>query len=501
VTVPVYETSSSEQIAWNLGDSEAVAVMVESAEHEAMVASLRAEIPQLSAVWQINADGIGTLRGLGGGVPDEQVEERRRTLSADSLATIVYTSGTTGRPKGCELTHRNFLFVAMIAKGGLPALFRDDAATLLFMPLAHSFARIIQVAVVQNRTRMGHTADVKNLLPDLKAFQPTFLLSVPRVFEKIYNVSKQRAHADGKGKIFDRADQVAVSYSRALDAGGPGLALRVEHAVFDRLVYAKLRSALGGRCTSVISGGAPLGERLGHFFRGAGVTVYEGYGLTETTAASTLNLDATVKIGTVGRPNPGVSVRTADDGEIMLKGDHVFRGYWHNERATAEVLTGDGWFSTGDIGTIDDDGFLRITGRKKELIVTAGGKNVAPAVLEDRLRAHPLVSQCIVVGDAQPFIGALVTIDADAFPAWKQQHGKPADATVEDLREDPDLVADIQQGIDEANKAVSKAEAIRKFRILPDDFSEQGGEITPSLKLKRNVILKQHADEVSAIYG
>ncbi|MFN2624647.1 MAG: long-chain fatty acid--CoA ligase, partial [Mycobacteriales bacterium] len=339
------------------------------------------------------------------------------------------------------------------------------------------------------------------LLPDLAAFHPTFLLSVPRVFEKVYNASRQKAHADGKGAIFDRAEKVAISYSQALERGGAGLALRAQHAVFDRLVFGKLRAALGGQVHYCISGGAPLGERLGHFFRGIGVIVLEGYGLTETSAGGTLNLPSAHKVGTVGRPVPGASVRIAEDGEVLLRGGHIFAGYWHNDAATAEVIAADGWFRTGDIGEIDHDGFLKITGRKKELIVTAGGKNVAPAVLEDRLRAHPLVSQCIVVGDQQPFIGCLVTIDAEALPAWNTAHGKPAGATAEDLRDDPDLRAAIQEGIDEANKAVSKAEAIKSFRILGVDFTEAGGQMTPSLKLKRNVVMEEFAADVAAIYS
>jgi long-chain acyl-CoA synthetase len=323
---------------------------------------------------------------------------------------------------------------------------------------------------------------------------------VPRVFEKVYNVSKQRAHADGKGKIFDLADRTAVAYSEALDRGRVPLGLKLRHKLMDRLVYSKLRAALGGRCYRGISGGAPLGARLGHFYRGIGITLYEGYGLTETTAGGTLNLEDTIKIGTVGRPMPGVSARVADDGEILLRGEIVMRGHWRNEAATADAIDADGWFHTGDIGSIDADGYLTITGRKKELIVTSGGKNVAPAVLEDRLRAHFLVSHCMVVGDQQPFVGCLVTIDQDAFPAWKKAAGKPADATVADLREDKDLRAEIQSAVDEANKAVSRAESIRTFRILPEDFTEASGELTPSLKLKRTVVLKQYADEVAAIY-
>ena len=501
VTVPVYETSSAEQVSWNLGDSGAVAVFVETADHEAVVTSVRSEVPDLKSVWQIDAGGLDTVRGLGKDISDERVDERRTAANPETLATIIYTSGTTGHPKGCELTHRNMLFVERTAVDGLSSLFNPEGATLLFLPLAHVFARLIQVGVVETRARMGHTADVKKLVPDLGAFQPTFILAVPRVFEKVYNVSKQKAHADGKGKIFDKADAVAVAFSRAQDTGGASLGLKIQHTLFDTLVYSKLRAALGGRCTAAISGGAPLGERLGHFYRGIGLTVFEGYALTETAAGGCLNLEGAAKIGTVGRPIPGVSVRSADDGELLLKGDNVFRGYWHNESATAEAMTEDGWFRTGDLGEIDDDGFVKITGRKKEIIVTAAGKNVSPAVLEDRLRAHPLISQCMVVGDAQPFIGCLVTIDIEAFPAWKQRAGKPADASIGDLREDPDLVAEIQQAVNEANKAVSKAEAIKKFRIVIGDFTLEGGQLTPKLSIKRAVVLKEQADEVAAIYS
>jgi len=499
VTVPVYETSSAEQVAWILGDSGAVAAVVETAELAAVVEQVRPGLAGLAHVWQLE-DGAVERLTAGGRESVGQVEQRRRTALPDTLATIIYTSGTTGRPKGCELTHRNILFDVLTTTDGLARLFNQAGSTLLFLPLAHVFARVIQCGAVQNRTRLGHTADVKNLLPDLAVFQPTFLLSVPRVFEKVYNVSRQKAHAEGKGAIFDRADRVAVAYSQALDSGGAGLALRAEHALFDKLVYGKLRAALGGRCRAAISGGAPLGARLGHFFRGIGMTVYEGYGLTETSAGACVNLEGALKIGTVGRPIPGVTVAIADDGEVLLKGQNVFRAYWHNDQATEEAIDADGWFHTGDLGELDPDGFLTITGRKKELIVTAGGKNVAPAVLEDRLRAHPLISQCMVVGDGKAFIGALITIDPEAFPAWRDRHGKPATATVADLREDPDLVAAVQAAVDDANRAVSKAEAIRRFRILATDFTEDGGELTPTLKLKRAVVLKQYADEVAAIY-
>jgi long-chain acyl-CoA synthetase len=501
ITVPIYETSSPEQVQWILADSGAIAVVVETAAHAATVAQVRDRTPDLNEVWQIADGALDRLVSEGAGTPDEAVDARRRTAGADDTATIIYTSGTTGRPKGCVLTHRNLYADAANAVAVLPELFLGDAATLLFLPLAHSFARVIQNAAVCARCRMGHAPDIKNLVADLAEFQPTFILGVPRVFEKVYNGAKQRAHADGKGAIFDRAERVAVAYSEARDKGGPGLLLRAEHALFDRLVYGRLRAALGGRCTAAISGGAPLGTRLAHFFRGIGLTVLEGYGLTETSPAIAVNLYDATRIGTVGRPLPGVTVRVTDDSEILAKGEIIFPGYWNNEAATEEVIDSDGWFHTGDLGSLDDDGYLKITGRKKEIIVTAGGKNVAPAVLEDRLRAHPLVSQCIVVGDRQPFIAALVTIDEEAWPKWLAEHGKPADSTVADLREDPELRNAVQQAVDEANKAVSRAEAIKVFRILPHDWTEETGELTPSLKVKRNVVMKEHADEIAEIYA
>ncbi len=500
ITVPIYETSSAEQVQWILSDSGVVAAFVETGAHQGLVTAARPDAPDLTQLWQIDGGGLDELRTAGADVSDDKILERRNATNVDSLCSIIYTSGTTGRPKGCELTHGNLLFDIGNAMPGLSALFNKEGSTLLFLPLAHVFARLIQCGAVQSGARLGHTADVKNLLADLGGFRPTFLLSVPRVFEKVYNASKQRAHADGKGKIFDAAEDTAIAYSEAIDSGGPGIRLKIKHSVFDKLVYSKLRAALGGQCHSAVSGGAPLGPRLGHFFRGIGLTVYEGYGLTETSAASTVNLRDAIKIGTVGKPLPGVSVRIADDGEILLKGPHIMRGYWQNPAATRDVLSVDGWFQSGDLGELDDDGFLRITGRKKEIIVTASGKNVAPSVLEDRLRAHPLVSQCMAVGDQQPFIACLVTIDADAFGPWKAAHGKPEDATVGDLAEDADLRADIQAAVDNANRAVSSAEAIRKFRILSVDFTQEGGELTPKLSVKRNVVLKEYADDVAALY-
>ena len=501
VTVPIYETSSAEQVEWILSDSGAVGVVVETPAHASIVEEVRDSVgAALQSVWVLDKDAITALEEAGSAVDDAVLDERARRLTADSLATIIYTSGTTGRPKGCELTHGNFLAevynVVASVKG---VLFRPDDTTLLFIPLAHVFARVIQLGCVYSRTKLGHTADVKNLLADLATFRPTFILSVPRVFEKIYNSSEQKADAAGKGKIFRRAAATAIAYSESLDHGGPPVGLRLQHAVFDRLVYKKLRAALGGRAAHAVSGGAPLGARLGHFFRGSGIVVLEGYGLTETTAGCTFNLPDALKMGTVGRPVPGTTISVAADGEVLVKGPLVLRRYWQNPAATADAIV-DGWLRTGDLGELDTDGFLRITGRKKELIVTAGGKNVAPAVLEDRLRAHTLVSQCMVVGDGQPYIGCLVTLDAEALPAWLSNRGLEA-RPVEQLVEDPDVVAEIQAAVDSANKAVSKAEAIKRFRILPIDFTVEGGQLTPSLKLKRSLVTKEFAAQIDALYS
>jgi len=502
VTVPVYETSSAEQVLWILADSGAVAVVVETPAHAAIVADLRGDLPALREAWCLDAGGLDTVRAAGAAVDAATVQARRHVAGRDDIATIIYTSGTTGRPKGCVLTHRNLYADIANTLPVMSELFHAGSSTLLFLPLAHAFARLIQLGMVYSRCRMGHVPDVKNLVADLAAFQPTFVLAVPRVFEKIYNTARLRAHADGRGAIFDRAERVAVAYSRALDApGGPGIGLRLTHAALDRLVYVRLRTALGGRCERAISGSAPLGERLAHFYRGIGVTIFEGYGLTETSPAVSANRDGAIRIGTVGQPLPGVTVRLAPDGEVLVAGEIVCRGYWNNPAATAEAIDPQGWFHTGDLGHLDADGYLSITGRKKELIVTAGGKNVAPAVLEDRLRVHPLISQCIVVGDRRPFIAALVTIDEEAWPRWLAGTGRDPATPVAALCADPVLRAVIQSAVDAANQAVSRAEAIREFRILGRDWSEAGGEITPSLKVKRNVVLKEYADEIAAIYA
>ncbi|MDG4788874.1 long-chain fatty acid--CoA ligase [Micromonospora sp. WMMD1102] len=502
VTVPIYETSSPEQVAWILSDSGAVGCVLETNGHAMALAGLRDQLPKLEQVWQLELGGLDELVALGERIDPTKIEVRRKAVKAADIATIIYTSGTTGRPKGCVLTHRNLLADICNAIPVLPNLFNEGASTLLFLPLAHSFARLIQIGTVRARVTVAHSAEVKHLVDELKEFRPSFVLSVPRVFEKVYTGAVQKAAAEGKGKIFGRAEQVAVAYSQALDTpSGPGLGLRLRHRVFDRLVYRKLRAALGGRCHNAISGGAPLGARLGHFFRGVGVQVYEGYGLTETSPAVAVNLPGAIRIGTVGRPLPGVTVRIADDGEILIKGDVVFQGYWNNPEATAEVLTPDGWFHSGDLGELDNDGYLCITGRKKEIIVTANGKNVAPAVLEDRIRAHPLVSQCMVVGDRRPFVAALVTIDEEALPAWLRRHDRPADTPVGKLRDDPNLRREIQNAVDEANQAVSRAESIREFRILPRDFTEATGELTPSMKVKRGVVQDTYSADIADIYG
>ncbi|WP_354639735.1 AMP-dependent synthetase/ligase [Kitasatospora camelliae] len=500
ITVPVYETSSAEQVSWILGDSGAVAVVTETAGHTAVVAAVREGLADLEHAWEIEAGGLAALAEAGRGVADATVAERRSLATEDSIATIVYTSGTTGRPKGCQLTHANFISELGNVVARMPELFRTgQSSVLLFLPLAHVLGRIAEIAAVIAPIRLGHVPDIKNVTEELGSFKPTLILGVPRVFEKVFNTARAKAQAEGKGAIFDKAADTAIAYSRALDQGGPSLLLRLKHAVFDKLVYGKLRNALGGRCNAAISGGAPLGERLGHFYRGIGFTVLEGYGLTESCAATTFNPNDKPKIGTVGQPVPGSAVRIAEDGEVLLKGPNIFTGYWNNPAATAEALR-DGWFATGDIGTLDDEGYLTITGRKKEILVTAGGKNVAPAVIEDRIRAHAVVGEVMVVGDRKPFIACLVTVDPDFFPKWKELNGKPADATVADLREDADLLAALQAAVDDGNQAVSHAEAVKKFHLLDAVFSEESGHLTPSLKLKRNVVLKDFAAEVEGLY-
>jgi long-chain acyl-CoA synthetase len=503
VVVPIYETSSAEQAEWILSDSAARAVIVETDGFEQMITAVRDRLPALEHLWRLRED-LDKLIAGGGDVSDETAAERAKAATAADLATVIYTSGTTGRPKGCELTHENLLSVIRNTFMGPLAAINSvsGARTLLFLPLAHVFARVIEIGCLESGIVLGHCDDMANLLPELASFQPSFVLAVPRVFEKVYNGAEAKAAADGRGKIFARAAATAVGYSEALDSSaGPGLRLRAEHALFDRLVYNKLRAALGGHAALAISGGAALAPRLGHFFRGVGVAVLEGYGLTETSAPVSVNRPDRQKIGTVGLPLPGVAVRIADDGEVLVRGKSIFPGYWRNDEATKDAFTADGWYATGDLGELDDEGFLSITGRKKEIIVTAGGKNVSPAVLEDRMRMHALISQCMVVGDGRPFIGVLVTIDPEAFESWKARHGKPADATVADLRDDPDLRAEVQEAVDDANQAVSRAEAIKKFRILDVDFTQEDGHLSAKLGIKRSVLAKEFASEIDALYA
>jgi long-chain acyl-CoA synthetase len=502
VTVPVYETSSAEQAEWILSDSGAKACFAETATFAEMIEDFRDRIPALEQLWPIDSS-LASLAEGGSSLADDEVSSRTSASKAADLATLIYTSGTTGRPKGCELTHENLLFdVRNAFMGPLASVTGiEGASTLLFLPLAHVFARIIEVGCIEGGVILGHCPSLTEILPALGSFQPTFILAVPRVFEKVYNGAEQRAVSERKGAIFGRAARVAVEYSRSLDtASGPGLGLRVQHGLFDRLVYGKLRAALGGKVRYAVSGGAALSERLGHFFRGIGVTILEGYGLTETTAAATVNRPERVKIGTVGLPLPGVAVRIADDGEVLIRGGSVFPGYRGNETATAETFTEDSWFKTGDIGELDDEGFLSITGRKKEMIVTAGGKNVAPAVLEDRLRGHALISQCMVVGDGKPYVAVLITLDEEALGPWKEQHSVPADTSLESLRENPELIAAIQAAVDDANKAVSRAESIRRFRVLDTDFTQEKGQLSAKLGIRRAVLMKDFATDVEALY-
>ncbi|WP_131104231.1 AMP-dependent synthetase/ligase [Ornithinimicrobium sufpigmenti] len=500
VPVPVYETSSVDQVRWILQDSGAVAVLVEDSVMTAAVAQVRDQLPDLRDVWQIEAGALEELTAAGGEVADETLQGRREGVRRSDTATIIYTSGTTGEPRGCELTHDNFMALAENAAERLSEVIRaEGAAMLLFLPLAHVFARFLQVVCVYAGARLGHTPDPRTVLDDLASFRPTFLLSVPRVFEKIYNATEQKAEAAGRGKVFRWAARVAERYSRALDAGGAGPALRVQRAVADRLVYTRLRAAMGGRVTYAIAGGAALGERLGHFFRGVGLVVLEGYGLTETTAPATVNTPDMLRIGTVGRPLPGVSVRVAEDGEILLRGVNLFRGYHGDPEATARAMP-DGWFHTGDLGQLDADGFLTITGRVKEILVTAGGKNVSPGPLEDRLRAHPLISQCMVVGEGRPFVAALITLDAEMLSTWGANNGLPG-LTLEQAPEHPQVLAELQQAVDTANESVSRAESIRAFHVLDEDFTADNGLLTPSMKLKRGRIGELLHQEIEGIYA
>jgi len=505
VPVPIYETSSAEQVQWILSDSNIEHVIVENAANAATVATARKGAPCTKVVLSIDpaATGQGAIAQLiefGKDVPDAEVDRRRRTATTNDLATIIYTSGTTGRPKGVELTHGNFTTLALNTVAAIPEVFNGQGRALLFLPLAHVFARFVEVVAIAGGSVLGHGPDLVHLTRDLQAFKPTYLLGVPRVFEKVYNSAEQSSAADKARGYFNWATRVAIAYSRAMDTPkGPSFWLKFQHVFADGLVFSKLRDKLGGEVKYAVSGGGPLGERLGHFYRGLGLNVLEGYGLTETTAPITVNKPGATRIGSVGQLLPGASAAIAEDGEILLAGPNVFRGYHANPDATAEAFTEDGWFRSGDLGRIDEDGYLYITGRKKEIIVTAGGKNVAPAVLEDRVRAHALVSQCVVVGDNRPFIGALVTIDPEGLAGWLTMHNRPAISVAEAMN-DREVREHIQTAIDRANEAVSKPESIRKFAILPGDFTIENGYLTPSMKVRRAEVLRDHAGDIETLY-
>lgn len=497
--VPIYDTSSAEQIDWILNDSHSVAIIVETPALAELVKTVQPA--HTRHMWTMTDDVLTVLREAGKHIGDDEIDRRRNAITPASLATLIYTSGTTGKPKGVQLSHSNFLAeCGNVVQGASELFLKPGGSTLLFLPVAHVFGRMVQIGAITAGLHLAHCSDPVGRLPiDLGTFKPTFVLAVPRIFEKIYNGAEAKAEAAGKGKIFRKAADTAIAYSEALDKKHMSPVLKLKHGLFDKLVYSKIRAGMGGRVEAAISGGAPLGVRLGHFYRGIGISVLEGYGLTETTAGATLNLHGAHRVGSVGRPIPGTSIKIAEDGEVLIRGPIVMDGYWQNQAANDEVFDSERWFKSGDLGKLDDDGFLYIVGRKKEIIVTAGGKNVAPAVLEDRLRAHPLVSQCIVVGDNQPFIAALVTVDPDALKVWITNNKKDG-ASLNDLVSDPDLIAVIQTAVDEANKAVSKAESIRKFTILPTDFTIAGGHLTAKLSVKRHVVAKEFAKEIDALF-
>ena len=498
IPVPIYDSSSADQVHWILSDSGAVACIVETPRNAKTVDQAIADLANVKQVWCITDNDLDTLAARGDEVPKEVLDQRRASLNVDSLATIIYTSGTTGRPKGCELTHGNFLACAQNAVAAMPDVVGvKGASTLLFLPLAHVFARFVEVMCVAANVRLAHTATITDLAGKLQSFQPTFLLAVPRVFEKLYVGAQQKATADGKGAIFQRATDVAIAYSQGIQAGRIPFAVKTQHAVFEKLVYSKLRNAMGGQIRWAVSGGAPLGERLGHFFRGAGVTILEGYGLTETTAPHTVNTPSMIKVGSVGKPLPGCSIRIADDGEVLVKGPNVFRSYLGDPSDTEAAFV-DGWYRTGDIGTLDD-GYLYITGRKKEIIITAGGKNVAPAPLEALLASNPLVAHAVVIGDNRPYIATLLTLDPDELKTWLTKNDR-VDLGAAELVNDPQLRAELQKNLDLANKTVSAAEGIRRFVILPVEFTEETGYLTPKLSVKRHLVLADFAEQVESLY-
>lgn len=501
VSVPIYESSAPSQMEWILSDSDAVALFLETEEHESRFEEIKSGAPMVRKVWRIDSDAIDQLIKVGRDITDEAIEIKRKTAKLRDLATIIYTSGTTGQPKGCELTHRGFVELSRNATLELPQVVAEGASTLLFLPLAHVFARFIEVLCVHGGVKVGHQPDSKNVGPAMVSFRPTFLLAVPRVFEKVYNSAEQKAEAAGKGKIFRTAAYVAIAYSKALDtSAGPNLSLKLRHAFFDFLVYKKLRAAMGGRVKYAVSGGAPLGARLGHFYRAIGLIVLEGYGLTEVTAPALIGRADNLKIGKVGRVLPGTGIKIAEDGEVWLRGNNIFRGYWRNPEATAAAFDGE-WFKTGDIGDLDEDGFLSITGRKKELLVTAGGKNVAPAPLEDPLRADPLIGQAVVIGDQKPFIAALISLDSEMLPIWLANNGADKNMTLAQAAKSPIVLAEIQKAIDRVNRHFSRAESIRKFVVIDRELTEESGHLTPSLKIKREAVMRDFDPAVEEIYG
>lgn len=502
VMVPIYETSSPSQIQWILEDSGAIALIVESPEHFARVDEVRGDLPLIREIWQLHLGAIDALTAQGASVTDDEIERRRNLAVGSDIATLIYTSGSTGRPKGCVLTHSNFVELTRNSAKALDAVVQTPgASTLLFITTAHVFARFISILDIHAGVRTGHQPDTRQLLPALGSFKPTFLLAVPRVFEKVYNSAEQKAEAGGKGKIFRAAADVAIEHSKLLEEGKKiPFGMKLKFALFNKLVYSKLRTAMGGNVVYAVSGSAPLGPRLGHFFHSLGVVILEGYGLTETTAPATVNLADKSKIGTVGPALPGVGVRLGDDGEIEVRGVNVFKEYWNNPEATAEAFADGGWFRTGDIGSFDSEGFLTITGRKKEIIVTAGGKNVAPAALEDPIRANPIIGQVVVVGDQRPFISALITLDPEMLPTWLANNGLDGKMSLADAARNDAVRAEVQRAVDAANARVSRAESIRKFTILESEWTEASGHLTPKLSIKRNVIMKDFADEVAAIY-
>ncbi|MET8135376.1 MULTISPECIES: AMP-dependent synthetase/ligase [unclassified Streptomyces] len=508
--VPVYPTSSAEQVFWMLHDAQVSAIMVEHEDHAMTVATVVDRLPQLHKLWQLDVGAVHELYEAGAHLDDEVVHRHRRAVTPESIATIIYTSGTTGRPKGCVISHANFMFEADTVITRWEPVFHskrgDEASTLLFLPLAHVFGRMVQIAAFRGKVKFGHQPQLNAsaLLPDLAAFRPTFFLAVPYIFEKVFNAAHRKAEREGKSGPFEKAVDIAVRYADAVESKawgigpGPSASLRMQHQVFDKLVYSKVRAAMGGRVRHAMSGGSAMDRRLGLFFAGAGVTIYEGYGLTESTAAATANPPELTRFGTVGQAIPGTTVHIADDGEIWLNGGHVFQGYLNNDKATDATLH-DGWLATGDLGSLDEDGYLTITGRKKEILVTSGGKSVSPGVLEERVRDHPLVAQCIVVGNDRPYIAALVTLDSEAVDHWLQMRGKPP-LSAGDLVRDPDLETEVRRAVVAANTLVSQAESIRTFRILANQFTEEHGLLTPSLKLKRRAIEKAYSAEVEALY-